>query len=249
MSLAPPRSAWVGFPRPRPTARLRLFCLPFAGGGASTFREWSTYLPDDVEVCPILLPGRESRFREPAIGRIDLVVDELLKALPGYMDRPFALFGHSMGAMIGFELARRLRYLALEPVHFFASGCRGPHLVNRTPPRYGLPDAEFIAALRNLNGVPSEVLGDDELMELMLPTIRGDFRLAETYVCRPQPPLRCPVTAVGGLEDVEVTREDLEAWSSHTTGQFQVHVLPGNHFFLSSSRTALLRLIRLGLKI
>jgi medium-chain acyl-[acyl-carrier-protein] hydrolase len=145
-------------------------------------------------------------------------------------------------------LARRLRVMGLEPVHFFASGCRAPHLPAPLPLRHALPDQEFVSAVRKLNGVPLEVLQDREFMELMLPTLRSDFRLAETYTCAPQPPLRCPVTAFGGLEDRDVQRADLEAWSSHTTGPFQVRVLPGDHFFLNSSRATLLSLINLTLR-
>jgi medium-chain acyl-[acyl-carrier-protein] hydrolase len=244
----PPRSAWVTVTAPRPAARLRLFCLPFAGGGAKSYREWPTYLPDDVEVCLVQLPGRENRFSEPAIDQVEPLVRQLLEGVAGHLDRPFALFGHSMGALIAFELARGLRLMGLEPVQFFASGCRAPHLAAPLPLRHALPDPEFVSAIQKLNGVPHEVLQDREFIELMLPTLRSDFRLAETYDCAPRLPLSCPVTVFGGLEDRDVKRADLEAWSSHTTGPFQVRVLPGDHFFLNSSRATLLRLVSLTLR-
>jgi medium-chain acyl-[acyl-carrier-protein] hydrolase len=226
---------------------MRLFCLPFAGGGASVYREWPGYFPDDVEVVPIQLPGRESRFCEPASDSVDLLADRLVDGLWCYLDRPFALFGHSMGALVAFELARRLRQLSLEPVHLFASGSRAPHLPSRSPDRHALPDPEFIAALRGLNGVPREILENAEFIDVLLPMIRSDFKLAETYRFRPQAPLCCPVTTFGGRQDSEVTQDDLEAWTHHTTGAFKVHLLPGDHFFVNSSRTRLLELVILNI--
>jgi surfactin synthase thioesterase subunit len=196
----------------------------------------------------IQLPGRENRFDEPAIDRVEWLVGQLMDGLTPYLDRPFAFFGHSMGALIAFELARRLDVIGLEPVHFFASGYHAPHLPGRSPVRHHLPDREFITAIRNLDGVPIEVQRDGELLEMMLPTLRSDFRLAETYAYVPRPPLRCAVTAFGGLEDKEVTPDEIKAWSLHTTGPFEMHVLPGGHFFLRSCRASLLRLVSSNLR-
>lgn len=242
--MEPPRSSWVRINCPRPAARVRLICLPFAGGGANSYREWPTYLPEHVEVVPVQLPGRENRFDEPAIDAADLLAGRLLEGLLIYLDRPFALFGHSMGALIAFELARRLRTKGLEPVHVFASGCKAPHLPRaRATYRHHLSDREFTAVVGNMNGVPREVLENADLMELALPALRSDFKLAETYRYRSQSPLRCPVSAFGGLQDNEVTQDEIEAWSCHTVGPFQAHMLPGNHFFVNSSRLSLLRLV------
>ena len=228
----------------RPQPRLRLICLPHAGGGASGYREWSPYLPDDVAVLPVRLPGREDRFLEPAIDSMDLLVDRLLGELSRYLDRPFAFFGHSMGALLAFEMAKRLYPRGIEPVHLFASGCRAPHLPGRrSMDRHVLPDREFVAAVQALNGIPAEIAENQDLMDLVLPTLRSDFRLVETYLHHPQRPLCCSVSAIGGLQDNEVLREDLAAWSCHTTGRFKVHMLPGDHFFVTSSRTSLLRLV------
>jgi surfactin synthase thioesterase subunit len=233
-------AAWVRRARP---AHLALFCLPFAGGGAGVFREWPGLLPAGVEVCPVHLPGRETRFAEPAIDDVHALVEPLLEGLLPHLDGPFALFGHSMGGLIAFELADRLRWRGVAPAWFFASGVRAPHVPPRTEPRHGLPDDEFLASVRELNGTPPELLDNPEIMELMLPTLRRDFRLVETYRYRPRPPLESPIVAFGGRHDPDVTHADLEAWREQTTAQFELHVLPGDHFFINASRPELLRLI------
>ncbi len=248
--MTPPaaRSPWVQIRRPRPAARLRLICLPHAGGGASSYRDWAAHLPDDVEVVPVQLPGRESRFAEPPIESMGQLVYSLLDGLAGHLIAPFALFGHSMGALIGFELARRLPARGLAPVHLFASGCRAPHLPSRSPDWHTLPDPEFLAAITDLGGIPPELLAQRELLDMMLPTLRSDCILTETYVCHPQAPLGCPVTAFGGLRDNEVPPEDIRAWSQHTTGSFRAHLLPGDHFFVNTARSDLFRLVISGLR-
>jgi medium-chain acyl-[acyl-carrier-protein] hydrolase len=172
----------------------------------------------------------------------------LLDGLTGWLDRPFALFGHSMGALVAFELATSLRATGLEPVHFFAAGCRAPHLPAAWPTdRHTLADRDFIDVLRELNGIPGEILEDAEWMEVVLPTLRSDFKLVETYRHRPQAPLRCPLSVIGGGHDAEVPTEGLEGWARHTSGRFEVHVLPGDHFFVSSARSELLGIVAAGL--
>lgn len=238
-----PRSRWVQVPRPRPGARLRLICLPSAGGGASRYRDWPAHLPDDVEVVSVQLPGRESRFGESAIDSMEVLVGSLLDGLAGYLVPPFAFFGHSMGALIAFELVHRLRPMGMSPVHLFAAGYRAPHLPSRSPDWHTLPDREFLMKIQDLNGIPPELLSETEFLDAMLPTLRSDCALVETYAFHPQAPLTCPVSAFGGLRDKEVPPADLQAWSLHTTGPFRVHLLPGDHFFVNSSRAELLRLM------
>jgi medium-chain acyl-[acyl-carrier-protein] hydrolase len=196
-----------------------------------------------VEVVSVQLPGRENRFDEPPIESMELLVGQLLEGLAGYLVSPFALFGHSMGALIAFELTRRMRFRNLHPVHLFASGCRAPHLPRRSPDRHTLPDREFIAAVGELGGIPPELLAESQFLEAMLPMLRSDCTLVETYVFRPQVPLTCPVTAFGGLKDQEVFPQDVRAWSDHTTGPCRVHLLPGDHFFVNSARSDVLRLV------
>ncbi|HSV66000.1 MAG TPA: alpha/beta fold hydrolase [Mycobacteriales bacterium] len=243
MTAISPGPTWVRVTRPRPAARLNLICLPFAGGGASRYRDWPDQLPENIAVVPVQLPGREDRLLEPVVDSMEPLVSRLLAGLAGQLDRPVALFGHSMGALIAFELATRLRVLGHEPVHVFVSGCRAPYLPRRSADRHMLPDPEFIASVRELNGIPPELADNADFLDLVLPTLRGDFTLVETYRYRDQPPLRCPVSVLGGLGDSEVSQADLAAWSRHTTGPCQVHLLPGDHFFVDTARPALLRLV------
>jgi medium-chain acyl-[acyl-carrier-protein] hydrolase len=243
MMQPPARSLWVQVSRPRPAARLRLMCLPPAGGGASRYRNWAAHLPADVEVVSVQLPGRENRFNERPIESMDQLVGPLIDGLASYLVAPFALFGHSMGAMIAFELIRQLRSRGVRPVHLFVSGCRAPDLPSRSPDWHTLPDPEFIAAIEELGGIPPELLAERQFLDAMLPTLRSDCALTETYAFSSEAMLSCPVSAFGGLRDKEVPPEDVRAWSRHTTGPFRVHLLPGDHFFVNSARADLLRLV------
>jgi medium-chain acyl-[acyl-carrier-protein] hydrolase len=231
---------WLPWFRPKPGAKVRLFCFPYAGGGASVYRAWGDCLPGPVDVCAVQLPGRETRFREHPFARLPLLVEALAGALRPHLDRPFAFFGHSLGALVAFELSRRLqRDHGPRPVRLFVSGCGAPQ--TRVPGRaiHALPPAEFREELRRLNGTPADLLDNDELMDLMLPTLRADFGLCETYAYVAGPPLACPVTALGGLGDDAVSRQELDAWREQTTGPFRVRMLPGDHFFLHSARPLL----------
>ncbi len=234
------KDPWIAFHKPRPQARLRLFCLPFAGGGAISYREWSAEMPEEIEVMPVQLPGRERRLREQPFTRMDLLIDALSVAMAPYLDKPFAIFGHSMGAAIGYEWARRLeRDHGPTPVKILVSARRAPHLSN-TDKHYLLPDDEFCDHLREMNGTPVEVLANPELMQLLLPLLRGDFELNDTHEPQLQPLLACPVTVYGGLEDVEVSRSDLSAWQDVTTGKYKLRMFAGDHFFLHDGRASLI---------
>jgi medium-chain acyl-[acyl-carrier-protein] hydrolase len=196
-----------------------------------------------VQVCAIQLPGRENRFTEPAVRDIDRLADEIVVGIAPLLGMRFGFFGHSMGALVAFEIVRRLRLHGLAPAHFFASACRAPHLPPDRPPYHRLPDPEFADSLRDLRGTPSALIEDGEFMALMLPTLRADFMLAETYAYRRQSPLDCPITVFGGAADTEVSREELESWSVHTRRSFCLHLLPGDHFFLTDRRRELLSLL------
>lgn len=236
--------AWIIRPRANPQARLRLFCFPHAGGGASLFRSWWADLPASIEVFAIQLPGRENRLLEAPFIDLQLLVEKLSQSLLPYLNVPFALFGHSMGALISFELTRQLRRQDdPQPVHLLISSCYAPQIPNPNPPIHALPKSEFVEALRHLDGMPQEVLQDPELMQLVLPTLRADFALCETYVYSPEAPLDCPISAFGGLQDDEVSYDNLAAWNDQTYSSFKLRMFPGNHFFLDTARPFLLQAI------
>lgn len=244
MTLASTTNLWVKCLCPNPQARLRLFCLPYAGGSASSFHTWINDLPKTLEVCAIALPGRGNRFTEPAFTRLSLLVEAIAIAIQPYLDKPFALFGHSMGGLVSFELARRLSQNASSPlVHLFVSGYRAPQLPAANPAIHVLPDHEFLQEIRRLNGTPKPLLENAEFMQLILPTLRADFTALETYVYTPGPPLSCPITTLGGLQDPEVSVDALEAWREQTSATFSLQMLPGDHFFLHTSQSRLLQLI------
>lgn len=235
-------NGWLRPPKEEPGALVRLFCFPFGGGGASTFREWGAELGPEIEVWPVQLPGRETRWREPAYNKVSALLPGLGEAVAPYLDRPFALFGHSMGALISFELARHLRRLGLpQPVHLFVSARRGPQVPDRLPPIHALPQDQVVEQLnRRYNGIPQAIMESENLLNLFVPIFRADLELTETYQYTQEPPLACPISAFGGLADHQVTLTDHAAWGDQTTGAFTLRMLPGGHFFLQETRTRLL---------
>jgi surfactin synthase thioesterase subunit len=233
----------VGPPRRYPPAA-RLFCLPYVGGAASVYESWHGAFGEDVEVCPVELPGRQTRMREPAFSRLEPLVAALASAISGELDVPYAIFGHSLGSLVAFELARELRRRgAAEPSVLFVSGGPAPRLPRDRPPLYNASDAQVIARLRALGGLPEEILAEPELLRCFLPTIRADFEVFETYEYRPGHPLGLPVVAFTGRDDLDVPVTRVAAWAEETTGRFEYHVLPGGHFFPTTSRVRLLQLM------
>jgi surfactin synthase thioesterase subunit len=243
---APRSGLWVGgeMRDVAPNARVRLFCFAHAGGGPAFFRGWRQELAPDIDVRPVLLPGRESRRREPPYLRMEQLLDPLCEALGPHLDRPYLLFGHSMGAAVAFEAARRLSGTAgRRPSGLLVSGRRAPGVPQRR--RFtGLPDADFVAALAGLGGTPPEVLDHPELVNLLLPTLRADFELNESYRPLPGPGLDCPVAAYMGADDPEVDRAELLAWHQETAGEFTMRVFPGDHFYLKGRRPDVLSALR-----
>jgi medium-chain acyl-[acyl-carrier-protein] hydrolase len=219
---------WLTKFEPNDKARVRLFCFPYAGGGAYIFRGWSKGLPPTVEVCSIQLPGRQNRLKEPPLTRLSTLVERVAQAMRVYLDKPFAFFGHSMGALVGFELARYLRREdSIEPVRLFVSGHAAPQLPAARPPIHNLPTPQFKEKLRDLNGTPEDFFEHPELMQLALPILRADFQMIETYAYTAEAPLSCPIAAFGGLKDYEVSREHLEAWREQTTAGFTLRMFDG----------------------
>ena len=234
-------TSWLRYWHRKPQARVRLFCFPYAGGGASIFRAWSEYLPQDVEVCPVQLPGREDRLLEKPFASLPLLLDALVPALLPFLDMPYALFGHSMGSLISFELARYLRQMKYShmPVCLFVSGHCAPQIPDS--PIYHLPDSAFLEELRRIGGTPEVLLQNTEFLELLMPLLRADFALCDTYEYLHGEALSCPLSAFGGLQDPEVPGEEVRAWSVQTSASFQLHFFEGGHFFIHTQQAALLQ--------
>ncbi len=221
---------------------MRLFTLPFAGGGASAYRLWPAGLPSWVEVCPLQLPGREDRYGEPAFTSVTGLSRALARELTPYLDKPFAIFGHSMGALLGFEITRALRRAeAAAPLALFLAAYPPPHVSLARAAIHHLPDAEFIEEMRRMQGTPEAVLQSADLMAFMLPILRADFQACDTYTLAPEPPLDCPLFMYGGVDDREVDQPALTEWRRHTSGAFTLQMLPGTHFFVQSHRDLLLQ--------
>jgi acyl transferase domain-containing protein/surfactin synthase thioesterase subunit len=235
---------WITCQKPNPQARFRLFCFPYAGAGASIFRSWSDELPPEIEVCPIQLPGRENRLGESAFTRLTPLIQTLVPLLHPYLDIPFAFFGHSMGALLSFELTREIRRQNWPcPVHLFVSASRAPQIPDFDTPLYRLPEAKFTEELRRLNSIPQKVLQDPKLMESFIPTLRSDLAVLETYFYATQEQLNCPISAFGGTQDSKVSLEQLSAWCEQTKSEFTLQMFPGDHFFLHINHQQLLQAI------
>ncbi len=226
-------------------SRIRLFCFPHAGGAASTFRPWRTGAPGGLEIYAAQLPGRESRILERPIGRLDELIDRLTTAIEPAAAGEFALFGHSAGALIAWELAHSLRRtIGVTPVHLFVSACQPPSNVRSNyQDLRGLDDTELVARVREMNGTPAEVIVNPELMRLVLPAIRSDLGLFADYEAPPGDVLDCPVTVLGGDRDPFVPLDVLELWAETTSGEVAVRVLDGDHYYLTDPRSDVLGVI------
>jgi surfactin synthase thioesterase subunit len=216
-------------------ANLQLIGIPHAGGGASAFADWPGLVPEGVAFHALELPGHGARMREPLETDFDRLVERLAGELADVIDGPYALFGHSLGALLAFEVARALRDDIGEPAGLLVAGRNAPSLPSAHRPIHHLPDDEFVAALRGYGGLPEALSASPELLQLFLPALRADITLAETYQRRPGPGLRCPVTAFSGRRDPLVDDLGLVSWRRETTGPFTLTVLDGGHFFLGDA--------------
>jgi medium-chain acyl-[acyl-carrier-protein] hydrolase len=233
-------SPWLVTPQPRRNAQLRLFCFPYAGGAASVYRHPASVLPESIELVAVQLPGRETRFRDRPTSDMGRLVRDLADAMAPYMEMPYATFGHSLGTILSCELVQELARRGWpEPQHMVMSGRGAPHVQRSRIARYLLPDREFIEELRKIEGTPQELLDNDELMELLLPTLRADFTLAEAYRCDRPPLLPCGMSVYGGTADDEVPRGNLEAWQDCVSDPIRLRMFPGGHFFIHGSRESL----------
>ncbi|KPI20319.1 Oleoyl-(acyl-carrier-protein) hydrolase [Actinobacteria bacterium OK074] len=237
-------ASWLRRPAPDPTARARLLCFPCAGGGSMMYRPWQRRLPDDLELCLVQPPGREDRAGEEPLTHVSRIVDGLLPELRDVLDRPVVFFGHSMGALIAYTLTLRLRAEGLPlPRHLFVSARPAPQLGHHGAVRHRSSDEGLVEVLRELGGMPEEAFALPGLMETLLPLVRADFTVSETYRHTPVPPLDLPVTALGGLTDPLVPMESLEAWRECTSARFALHLFTGGHFYLHDATEQVLRIV------
>jgi surfactin synthase thioesterase subunit len=238
------RELWLRNYRPAPQAPVQLVCFPHAGGSASFYAPLARALAPAVDVVAVQYPGRQDRRREANVADLHDLAATVSAVLRPLADRPIALFGHSMGASLAFEVARLLEDRAgRAPERLFASGRRAPSRRGSSMVHL-LPDEGLLADVRRLSGTDPRILGDDEMLRLALPAIRSDYRAAERYVMRPGAPLSCPITVLAATDDPSTGAEEAAAWSEHTTGRCEVQFYTGGHFFLTAHQESIARTVR-----
>jgi len=243
------RARWLRDQNPptQLTGGIRLFCFAHAGAGASTFHGWPELVGPGVQVTAVQLPGHEDRIRERAHEDLEALLGELVPVLAGAVDGPYALFGHSMGALVAYEAARRLVVQGVPaPVHMFASALGAPHAPYRTRYVSTLPEKEFKRAMVTMSGLPKEAVQEPAFLSLLLPTLRADFRLCESYEHVDSAPLPCRLTVLTGADD-DVAPLDLALWRELNTGRFRIRVIDGDHHFVVTHRRQVAEVVRAGL--
>jgi len=225
-------------------APLRIICFPSSGAGANMYRHWENKL-DNVEIYGVLLPGRERRLKEKPIGCLKELVSRLVIEIQYLNDKPYIFLGHSMGTLIAYELARTLKLSnKQQPVHLVASAFRTPERINHNKKLHVLTDSDFIKELKLYGGTPQQILDHRETMELLLPSIRADFKLHETYLHQQNAPLECPITSISGDSDHVVPPDYMVGWQKHTNQRHQHHNISGGHFFINENQNCFLPLIQ-----
>ncbi|KOV51332.1 oleoyl-ACP hydrolase [Streptomyces sp. AS58] len=237
------RSAWIRRFHPGPEAPVQLVCFPHAGGAATYYHRLSQAMSPDADVLAIQYPGRQDRLSEPCIEDIPTLADRLVDELVAWSDRPLVLFGHSMGAAVAFEVALRLEQAGSVPLGLFVSGRMAPS-VYRHQRMHLATDAELVAELKTLNAANVQILADETLLRMVLPTIRSDYRAIERYHNPSAPPLHCPIVALTGDADPVADIADVELWARHTLASFRTRVFSGGHFFLDDHADAVRQEIR-----
>lgn len=224
---------WFLIPKPNPTAGIRLFCFPFAGGGASAFIRWPGALPPWIELVAVQLPGRENRLKEPPFLHVEPLTDELFKGILPFLDKNFILYGHSMGGLLAFELARKLRREnANLPACLMLSASKAPQSAGDQTNVWKLPDDRFIDTMKIYGGLPTEFLEDEGFRKMILAKLRADVRILDTYRYTGETPFRFPIAAFSGEDDCIVAPSAVDKWRHQTSDKFSNSRLPGGHFFI-----------------
>ena len=243
------RDKWFFSKKPKPDASMRLFCFPFGGGGASVFHGWPDAVGDDVDVRALQLPGRETRFREPRDSDLGTLINEIVSALGAYQDKPFAFFGYSLGSLIAFEVCRELRRRNMNtPLHLFIAALSPPQLPPPHPPISALEDEEFVQKVEYYYQPEGEAWNHAELRELLLPILKDDIALYESYIYREDSPLSCPIDVFAGESDRSSPLELAQYWSEQTTDNVRQHVFQGGHFFIDHAVDEIQQLVASTLK-
>lgn len=227
------KNQWVVTPKPLPDAEVKLLCFPYAGGGVSIYHPWHRQLNNHVELNIVQLPGRGTHFSQSPIDDMDTLVAALLPKLSGLLQHNYVVYGHSLGSRVAFELVRQAMAKGFPPpLHFFASGSASPKAKRSENTIYQLPDEGFIQALKDMNGTPPEILQNRQMMDLFMPTLRADFKLAEDYFCHKSFTIPTDVTVLSGRDD-RVSTEQLQRWGDFFKSS-QIVMCDGDHFFIDS---------------
>jgi len=237
-------SPWTIWMHRQQNAQFRLFCFPYSGGNSSFYRGWENYFPSQIDIGAVEYPGRNNRIEEKPYTQLSSLVTILLKELHNYfLEIPFAFFGHSLGGIVSFEIAQKLVHYDVFPSALFISACEAPQEINSVDKISKLAEREFVEKLRKFGNTPEEILQNEELIRLLLPTMRADFELAESYIYEVNPPLDIPIYVLGGIDDEIVSPQKLQGWSTHTTATFETHLFPGGHFFVRDNLTLVSKII------
>jgi len=244
MNNSTPSSKWFLVVKPRPQAEFRLFCFPYAGGSATAYSAWAELLPDNVELVAIQPPGRANRLGEALLTSVHDMADGVADAIGPWLDRPYMIYGHSLGSIVSFELLHSLRARGLPlPFRYFCGARRAPHVPPRIAPIHNYPLEEFKAELRTLNGTPEIILNNADLMDIFVPILRTDFKAAYNYRREPAIKLECEVSVFNGAQDDKVLEEDMLGWQAHFARKVDFRTFPGGHFFMDENRSAVLDVI------
>ena len=242
-------NSWFFCNKPKPGAAMRLFCFPFSGGGASVYRTWSDAMSEEVEVCSVQLPGRESRYSEARETDIATLVENIVNAFESYQDKPFAFFGYSLGALLAFEVSRELRRKSMDtPSHLFVAAMRAPHTPSVHPPLSSLPDEEFLNKIDYYYQPQDEAWNNPDLRELFLPILKDDIALSDGYAYQDEKPLHCPIDVFAGEDDRGAPTALTQRWSEQTCNAMNYHVFKGGHFFINDSLGEIQSLVKNTLK-